>query len=368
MNIKEYLGIKQIIDMHCHTITHQDPAKNKNITGFMSKRLINNWQIKLCKKLLGIKSNDPEIAGEEYVEKMIESIDASSLDHVVVLALDGAYDRHGILDLNNTVWHVSNDFIFDLAKRSPKILPGCSINPLRRDWRDELDKCLEQGAVLIKWLPSVMGFSPDGIGVMYELDKINKNIMDFYKAIHKTNLPILSHAGFEFTLPEIEKLYAFFGFLQVPLAGGIKVIFPHFAGGRPFYDSEENFQNVLMMLERYPDNIWFDCSGMNSIVRKHRFSKAVKNKEIMARTIYGTDYPVPSEGFTFLPELKEKDIWTLFREFFLRQTAEKKEKDLWELFCDTKNFFDKDVLIKYAMGLRSEHFGRGYEVIDFKQR
>lgn len=366
MGIKDQLGIGPIINVHCHVINYQDPAKNEKISGFMSEKFINSFGIQSCKKLMGIKTDDPEKAAEEFVNVLVRDIDSSCLDHVVVFAIDGAYDDRGVLDLGNTVWYVSNDFIFELAKRSPKIIPGCSINPFRCDWKEELDKCVEKGAALIKLYPSVMGFSPDGVGVMRDLRRGDMRVVDFYEQVAKTNLPILSHVGPQLTVPEIEKSYAAIDLLQVPLGEGVKVIIPHLGGGRPFYDSDNDFYYLLKMLKWHNKNIWFDCSGMSDISRKHRFCKALKNKSIMEKTIYGSDYPVPPQGIFFCRRMGAS-YWDLFCELILKQEP-KKKNNLWSLYSDTKNNFDRDIIIKYAMGLRSEDFYRGYEVINFKKK
>ena len=50
--------------------------------------------------------------------------------------------------------HVPNDYILKLARENAEFLPAVSIHPARKDAMDELEKCLERGAVMLKILPN----------------------------------------------------------------------------------------------------------------------------------------------------------------------------------------------------------------------
>src|SRR6478672_371144 len=50
--------------------------------------------------------------------------------------------------------YVPNDVVLELAATHPEFLAGVSIHPARSDALEELDRCLERGAVLMKCLPN----------------------------------------------------------------------------------------------------------------------------------------------------------------------------------------------------------------------
>jgi predicted TIM-barrel fold metal-dependent hydrolase len=77
-------------------------------------------------------------------------VNQSNLDFAVCLAQDAVYRPDGSRDDGATHFYVSNDYVLDLAKESPKILPGCSINPIRKDALQELARCRAAGCRLIK--------------------------------------------------------------------------------------------------------------------------------------------------------------------------------------------------------------------------
>jgi hypothetical protein len=49
---------------------------------------------------------------------------------------------------------VPNQYVLDLARKHPEFLPAVSIHPARRDALEELERCIEQGAVMMKCLPN----------------------------------------------------------------------------------------------------------------------------------------------------------------------------------------------------------------------
>jgi predicted TIM-barrel fold metal-dependent hydrolase len=96
------------------------------------------------------------------VERLVRAIDQSSvLDKAVVLGMDGVYDSDGRLNESATEFMISNDYVFATAAAHPnRLLAGVSINPCRRDALDEVARCAERGAFLVKVLPNTQQFNP----------------------------------------------------------------------------------------------------------------------------------------------------------------------------------------------------------------
>lgn len=274
----------------------------------------------------------PEIIDELYRARLVSQTQESSFSHVVALAFDGIYDTKGRLDKDKTIKYVSNEAVLDLMHDSPKFLLGASVNPTRRDWKDELEKCLEAGAVLIKWLPSVMDFDP-----------ADPRIASFYDRLRETGTPILMHVGFEFALPTTKGKYSSISRLEAVLNSGVTVIAAHCCGGWPipFIDLAWLWEAPTMrrLVEKYP-NLYFDTAGMIAPHRKGRLINALADPVISQRIVNGTDYPVLQQPRSF---------WRQTRGIVL-----------------PSNFYEKDKVIKEQCGFTDDMLERGYKVIEHR--
>src|SRR6185436_13492364 len=89
-----------------------------------------------------------------YVERLLKLVRGSSLGAAVILAQDDVYDEHGRVMEGVGSFFVPNDYVLNLAAMHPEFLPAVSIHPGRPDALEELDRCLANGAVLMKCLPN----------------------------------------------------------------------------------------------------------------------------------------------------------------------------------------------------------------------
>jgi len=75
--------------------------------------------------------------------------------------MDGVYTNEGRINHQATDFLISNDYVLELAHKYPnEFLAGVSINPQRIDAIEELHRCAEAGAVLVKVLPNSQQFDP----------------------------------------------------------------------------------------------------------------------------------------------------------------------------------------------------------------
>src|SRR6185312_14728454 len=88
--------------------------------------------------------------------------------------------------------YVSNDYVIELAKRHRKVLFGASVHPYRKDAVAEIERCVADGAVLLKWLPIVQDFDPS-----------DERCFPVYEALAHYKLPLLCHTGGERSLPNL---------------------------------------------------------------------------------------------------------------------------------------------------------------------
>src|SRR5947209_13365513 len=162
-----------IIDCHVHAIACT-PGR-----GSLSEKLLRQWNIRLLRRRLGVTAPYGEPLERQAEARLVETVDAvGELDRVVVLALDAVHDRDGNLDAANTHLHVTNDYVWELCRRHPKLLFGASVHPYRRDAVAELERCVARGAVLVKWLPIVQSFDPS-----------DERCFPFYEALAHHGIP-----------------------------------------------------------------------------------------------------------------------------------------------------------------------------------
>src|SRR5437867_856346 len=82
-----------------------------------------------------------------YVERLLTLVRKSSLCAIVILAQELAHDDQGRPLTDFGSFYVPNEYVLTLARQHPEFLPAISIHPARKDALDELERCLEGGAV-----------------------------------------------------------------------------------------------------------------------------------------------------------------------------------------------------------------------------
>jgi uncharacterized protein len=94
-----------------------------------------------------------ETFDEVYVERLVEMVRTSSLDHALLLAQDEVFNEDGgKRDFGS--FHVPNDYLFSICEKHSEFFPAVSIHPARHDALEELDRCLDLGARALKLLPN----------------------------------------------------------------------------------------------------------------------------------------------------------------------------------------------------------------------
>ena len=256
---------------------------------------------------------------------------ASEVDRAVALGFDGVYQGDGRLDERRSQMIVPPDWVFEACRRHPELLPGPSINPHRADAMERLEECIERGAALIKWLPSAQGIDPG-----------SPRLERLYRRAAEARLPLLIHAGGgEQTFEEIDPTLNDVRLLREPLEAGVTVICAHM--GAPVVFSRRPDQTPLMreMLGRYP-NLWLDNSGMANPSRFPSLARLAGDAQLMERTLYGSDYPIPVNAVYYLRRLGRARIRALERE---------------------RSYFDRDVGLKRALGYPDATLTRAAEVL-----
>ncbi len=267
----------------------------------------------------------------EWAEMVAARVRASELDRAVVLGFDGVYDARGVLDRSRTQMLVPHRWTFEVCRRFPELLPGPSVNPCRGDALEALDECIAEGAVLIKWLPSVQGIDPAAAACT-----------PFYRRMADAGLPLLVHSGgSEQTFREMAPHLSDLQRLLPPLRAGVRVIVAH--SGVPVRLRGDRDQLPLLreLLEAFP-TLWVDDSGISNPSRFQHLPALARDPLIVSRTLHGSDFPVPSNAFYYGRALGVRRVAALEA---------------------IRNRMQRDVEIKRALGYPDEVLTRAASVL-----
>jgi hypothetical protein len=208
--------------------------------------------------------------------------------------------------------------------RAPRSIPrGVSINPQRRDAIDEVHRCADAGAALVKVLPNAQQFDPSR-------DEYKR----VYRALAERKLPFLSHVGYEFSLIGRDQSVGDPLRLRVALDEGATVIAAHACSyGLMVY---EKFLPALVDLcRRYP-NFYADVSALTLPNRFRMLLHLRRHPELHERLLFGTDYPLSVFHCACWGRMGWKSLMEIVR---------------------TKNRFDRQWLICDKLGVKSRSIG-----------
>jgi predicted TIM-barrel fold metal-dependent hydrolase len=228
-----------------------------------------------------LSPSNPREANRKYLDDLlIELRDSRQVQKAVILGMDGVYDQNGRLNQEHTDFLIGNDYVLKTAQAHPtELLAGVSINPQRRDAIDEVHRCVDAGAVLVKVLPNAQQFNP--------ADPAYK---PFYRALADRKLPFLSHVGYEFSLIGKDQSVGDPDRLKLALDEGATVIAAHACSyGLMLYEKFlPTFQDFA---KRYP-HFYADISALTLPNRLKMLLHLRRHSELYDRLLFGTDYPL----------------------------------------------------------------------------
>lgn len=217
-----------------------------------------------------------------YAEHLLKLVRESSLDAVVLLAHERVHNPDGTPRPDLGSMFVPNDVVLDLARQNPEFLAGVSIHPARHDGLDELDRCIANGAVLMKCLPNCQNIDPT-----------DRRYIPFWKKMADARLPLLAHTGGDHTVPIVNPKLADPRLLRTPLEHGVTVIAAHCGTSSGAFD-HDYFEDWAAMLHEFR-NFYGDISAMVSLNRCAHLKDCLRT-EIESRILHGSDFPVPVLG------------------------------------------------------------------------
>lgn len=311
---------------------------------FVGRALRESFRFPIYLRAFGVTREEVERGGDRVVIDRIAAHVASSrrVRKAVVLALDGVVGPGGDLDRTATQVYVPNDFVAGETARHPELCFGASINPHRHDALERLERVREAGAVLVKWIPNIMGIDP-----------ADEAIRPFYERLVALDLPLLTHAGQERSFASAVDFYGDPQRLRLPLSLGVTVIAAHIATtGKATTGKDagqDNFERILPLFDDYP-NLYADISSLTQINKLGYLACALKVPGLTERLVYGTDWPLQ-----FFPLVSP--YYHLNHIGFAEARAAAALDNPW----------DRDIALKEALHVPGHVFARGAELLPMER-
>lgn len=313
---------KSLIDCHVHLAALPD-----NDNGcYISPKMLRSPLFRFLLWKHQLSPSKPREANRKYLGDLLTELRASRrVRQAVVLGMDGAYDQNGRFDREQTDFLISNDYVLKTIQAHPdELLAGVSVNPQRRDAIDEIHRCADAGAVLVKVLPNAQQFNP--------ADPVYKS---FYRVLAERKLPLLSHVGYEFGVIGKDQSVGDPDRLRLALDEGTTVIAAHaFSYGLMLY---EKFLPTFQDLAKHYPNFYADISALTLPNRFRMLLHLRHHPEIHDRLLFGTDYPL---SVFHLPAWGRVGLRTLCE------------------IIRTKNRFDRQVAVCQALQVTFKSFGK----------
>ncbi len=269
----EPVAEQRILDLHVHLVGNGLQGSGCRFQG----RLWFKPFAGLIARSIGLDmALDSRAFDQAYVDALLHWIRDSSLSSAVILACDDVHDEQGKARPDLSTLFVPNDYVLKVAAENPELLAGVSIHPSRPDALDELERCAEGGAVLLKILPSVQMIDPG-----------EPRSCRFWQRAAELGLPLLAHTGGEFSLTTYRRDLENPACLIGPLAAGMNVIAAHCGSPAMPWD-RDYWPEFAQLRERYP-NFYGDLSALSQPTHLNTLARL---RDDPRRVFYGSDYPV----------------------------------------------------------------------------
>ena len=319
------------LDCHVHTAG----IGEKGSGCFISKALRESYKFPIYLKAFGVSERELMDQGDSLVPDRISArlAESRTVGGAVLLALDGVADANGGLDSENTQLYIPNAFVAAETRKHANLFFGASVNPKRKDALEKLRRAKAEGAVLVKWIPSIMDIDP--------ADSAN---IPFYLALKELGLPLLTHTGTESSFLDAKDSLCDPFRLELPLTLGVTVIAAHVGTPGQSHD-QDDMERALIMMGRF-SNLYADISSLTQINKLRYLKRILIRKEVKGRLIYGTDFPLIETALV-------SPYYYTWRAPFNRLRSAAGETNPW----------DRDVALKKALGVTEDIFTRSADLL-----
>ena len=320
-----------IIDLHAHVAGIGAGGSGC----LVSPELARSWKFGVYLAAFGTTREELAAQGDDVlVDRVAAQVaGASNVQAAVILALDGWVNEDGQLDPARTQVHVPNEFVARGVARHPCLRFGASIHPRRKDALARLDAVAAQGAVLVKWIPSIM-----------DIDPSDPALEPFYRRMAALGLPLLSHTGKERSFAWARDELADPARLRLPLSLGVTVIAGHAAAGGE-NEGQRDFDRLVGLMREHP-RLYADISALTQANRLGRLRDALAEPALEGRLLYGSDFPLMNTALV--------SPW-----YYPDRLTHGQMKAV----AGITNAWDRDVALKRSLGVPADIFQRTARVL-----
>ncbi len=274
----------QTIDIHAHLLSSE----------VRFNRIYDRIALKMVGKKMGLDPKKLVAAPyKTYTDALVHGVRSSKhLSHSVLFGVDACVDDKGkVLHKDLTVCATNEDVLKLYQEHPDVIVPFFSINPMRPDALDEIDRYCELGFKGAKFLQNYWG-----------VDTREARYRPYFEKLKEKNIPLIVHIGSESSVHSF-KTCETLAMLDQPLHVGVNVIAAHMAlsysplklikafSSHPKHYNDEYFQ-LIEMLQAHK-NLYADISALLTPVRAKVLRHLSQQHDIHDKLLFGTDYPVP---------------------------------------------------------------------------
>jgi len=273
---------------------------------------------------------------ETYTNTLMNMVrESEHLSKTVLFGVDARVDDKGkTVHKDLTVCATNEDLLKLYEKNSDVLIPFFSINPMRPDALDLIDRYSELGFKGAKFLQNYWG-----------VDTKDERYTPYFEKLKEKNLPLIVHIGSESSVHSFKECEGI-DMLEHPLEVGVNVIAAHMAlSYEPlniFKALSQNPKNLnedyfilLDMLSKY-DNLYADISALLTPVRAKVLPHLSKQTQVHDRLLFGTDYPVPFTTVFNTYDLPYKKRYELLH---VENPLDRYAKTMLEYFDETSPVF-----------------------------
>jgi predicted TIM-barrel fold metal-dependent hydrolase len=299
----------QLWDVHCHLLGNGDSGSGCSLHPSLDQwwRPVEYIRKRAILQGAGIDGDAPSI-DRAYVDRLLQLASAfPSGARWLLFAFERAHDEAGLPLAEATTFHVPNRYAAQVAAAHPQRFAWvASVHPYRPDAIAALRRCLDAGAMAVKWLPSSMGIDP-----------LDPRCRPFYDLLAARRVPLIIHCGDEHAVPGMKQQQLGNPLrVRTALAQGVTVIAAHCAslGLAEDLDARSRrrlpaFQLFARLMDEQP-GLRGDVSAITQRNRDPEVARTLlRRTDWHARLLQGSDHPLPGLAvLTSLPRLVDAGL------------------------------------------------------------
>lgn len=294
----------QLWDVHCHLLGNGDSGSGCTLHPSLDQwwRPVEYVRKRAILQGAGITDDAPSI-DRAYVDRLLQLASAFPAGaRWLLFAFERAHDKAGLPLAEATTFQVPNRYAAEVAAANPQRFAWvASVHPYRPDAIAALRRCLDAGAIAVKWLPSSMGIDP-----------LDPRCRPFYDLLAARRVPLIIHCGDEHAVPGMKQQQLGNPLrVRAALERGVTVIAAHCAslGLADDLDARSRrrlpaFQLFARLMDEQP-GLRGDVSAITQRNRDPEVARTLlRRTDWHERLLQGSDHPLPGLAvLTSLPRL-----------------------------------------------------------------